>query len=286
MYSCASAHGRASSWLRLSPCPLPDEMHPRRRRGRTSERIAMRHRRRGVIDPCSPALHADPATPAPGKSWLLRHGPVQREGPAQGQAADLVARGMAAAATRRRSVGTWSRDGIAPARVVAGRAPETPPKLKPALELLLGPGFGAGSGWRSCGARRGGSGCDPSARGPETAMRELAALLDALRRRYSGPSPHLWPERPATGCCGTGERRSGLGLRRQELHAWLGGTALTLRLALLCSALALLCGAIALLCGPMVTVTESGPKHSRYDRNCVAGQMVKPSQRILDMLVC
>ena len=113
MYSCASAHGRASSWLRLSPCPLPDEMHPRRRRGRTSERIATRHRRRGVIDPRSPALHADPATPAPGKSWLLRHGHVQREGPAQGQAADLVARGMAAAAARRRSVGTWSRDGSA-----------------------------------------------------------------------------------------------------------------------------------------------------------------------------
>ena len=177
LYSCASAHGRASSWLRLSPCPLPDEMHPRRRRGRTSERIATRHRRRGVIDPRSPALHADPATPAPGKSWLLRHGPVQREGPAQGQAADLVARGMAAAAARRRSVGTWSRDGIAPARVVAGRAPETPPKLKPALELLLGPGFGAGSGWRSCGARRGGSGCDPSARGPRRASPQPLRFL-------------------------------------------------------------------------------------------------------------
>ena len=134
---------------------------------------------------------------------------------------------------RRRSVGTWSRDGIAPARVVAGRAPETPLRPKPTLELQLGPGFGAGSGWRSCGARRGGSGCDPSARGHETAMRELAALLAALRRRYSGPSPHLWSERPATGCCGTGERRSGLGLRRRKLHAKLGGTALTLRLALL-----------------------------------------------------
>ena len=62
-------------------------------------------------------------------------------------------------------------------------------------------------------------------------------------------------------CCGTGERRSGLGLRRRKLHAKLGGTALTLRLALLCSALALLCGAIALLCSLTFTVTESLPQH-------------------------
>ena len=61
-----------------------------------------------------------------------------------------------------------------------------------------GPGLGNGrarrgvrlailrrAAWR----QHGSSGCDPSARGHETASRQLAALLDALRRRHSIPSP-------------------------------------------------------------------------------------------------
>ena len=55
------------------------------------------------------------------------------------------------------------------------------------------------SDWRSCGARRGGSGCDPSSRGHEMASRKLAAFLDALRIFHSSPSPRLSSGRPGTG---------------------------------------------------------------------------------------
>jgi len=87
---------------------------------RTSDRAGVtRPRRRNVIDPLSYAQQADPATPAPKKSWLLRLGSVQRR-------VRLCAL---------RSVMTWSRDGFAQARGVSGRAPGMPLQPKPAFEL-------------------------------------------------------------------------------------------------------------------------------------------------------
>lgn len=87
---------------------------------RTSDRAGVtRPRRRNVIDPLSYAQQADPATPAPKKSWLLRLGSVQRR---------VRLRAL-------RSVMTWSRDGFAQARGVSGRAPGMPLQPKPAFEL-------------------------------------------------------------------------------------------------------------------------------------------------------
>ena len=130
---CSRARPRVlSDPCQSGPQGVEQQLRPRQQRRRI-KRIGARPRRCDVPDPRTRVLRAEPATPAPKTTWLLR---PRSRGKSTRRGSDWRSCGARRAQKRLRAIDTCSRCGVVQACGSSERAAETP--SSPTLDIGLG----------------------------------------------------------------------------------------------------------------------------------------------------